>query len=145
DAVPLAIVVARPGGGVDDETSLLGNTRLAEVSAEAAARGVRSGFTMAAARARAVDLCVRVVRADAVEKTLARGADALLVLGAAATRTPRPRARRKTTARRSRHTCGRSSRKSGSSSTTASRPPSRSCSWRSRYAIAWRRASTAAR
>lgn len=80
--VPLAVVVARRGGAVTDERSLLGNTRIDEVSPEAWALGVRPGSTIAAARARAEELRVRVVHADAVEKTLARVSEASLAFGA---------------------------------------------------------------
>ncbi len=80
----LAIVVARPGGAVKDERSLLGNTRLDEVSPEAYALGVRPGQTIAAARARAhaTNLSVRVVHEGAVAGALARLAEALLAFGA---------------------------------------------------------------
>lgn len=79
---PLAIVIARPGGTVKDETSLLGNTRLDVVSPEARALGIRPGQTIASARARASELRVRVVREDAVRATLARIAEASLTFGA---------------------------------------------------------------
>jgi protein ImuB len=78
----VAIVVARPGGAVKDERSLLGNTRLDEVSPEAYALGVRPGHTIAAARARAATLSVRVVHEGAVTAALARLAEALLSFGA---------------------------------------------------------------
>ncbi len=78
----IAIVVARPGGAVKDERSLLGNTRLDEVSPAAYALGVRSGHTIAAARARAATLSVRVVHEGAVSAALARLAEALLSFGA---------------------------------------------------------------
>jgi protein ImuB len=79
---PLAIVIARPGGAVKDERSLLGNTRLDEVSPEAYALGVRRGQTIAAARAKTADLRVRVVAMDAVREVLARVAEAGLGFGA---------------------------------------------------------------
>jgi protein ImuB len=79
---PLAIVIARRGGTVKDETSLLGNTRLDVVSPEARALGIRPGQTIASARARASELRVRVVREDAVRATLARIAEASLAFGA---------------------------------------------------------------
>ncbi len=78
----IALVVARPGGAVKDERSLLGNTKLDEVSPEAYAQGVRSGSTIAAARARAASLSVRVVHEGAVAAALARLAEALLAFGA---------------------------------------------------------------
>lgn len=76
---PLAIVVAPPPL---TEAKLLGNTRLDVVSAEARALGVRAGQTIAAARARAGDLAVRVVRPDAVRVVLARLAEVALAFGA---------------------------------------------------------------
>src|SRR5260221_3207370 len=79
---PLAIVIARPGGAVKDERSLLGNTRLDEMSTEARALGVRVGQTIAAARAKTSDLRVRVVAMDAVTEALARVAEAGLAFGA---------------------------------------------------------------
>ncbi len=82
DDRPLAVVVSRPGSSVKDETSLLGNTRLDEVSREAWELGVRPGSTIAAARARAADLRVRVVSSSAVSATLARLAEAALAFGA---------------------------------------------------------------
>jgi protein ImuB len=80
--VPMAIVIARPGGAVQKETDLLGNTRLDEVSAEAKALGVRPGQTIAAARAKAAELSVRVVREDTVRGELARLAESALAFGA---------------------------------------------------------------
>jgi protein ImuB len=79
---PLAVVIARAGGPIKDETSLLGNTRIDEVSPEAWALGVRAGTTIAAARARTADLDVRVVHAHAVDATLARLAEMGLGFGA---------------------------------------------------------------
>ena len=79
---PLAIVIARPDGAVKDERSLLGNTRLDEVSIEAHRHGVRAGQTIAAARAKTADLRVRVVAMDAVKEVLARVAEAGLAFGA---------------------------------------------------------------
>src|SRR4051812_244802 len=81
-STPLAIVIARPGGAVKDERSLLGNTRLDEVSPEAHALGVRVGQTIAAARAKTAELRVRVVAMDAVTEALARVAEAGLLFGA---------------------------------------------------------------
>jgi protein ImuB len=78
----MAIVVSRPGGAVKDERSLLGNTRLDEVSAEAFELGVRPGHTIAAARARAAELRVRVVHERVTVATLARLCEALLAFGA---------------------------------------------------------------
>jgi protein ImuB len=79
---PLAVVIARTGGSIEGETSLLGNTRIDEVSPEAWALGVRPGSTIAAARARTADLDVRVVHAHAVDATLARLAEMGLGFGA---------------------------------------------------------------
>ena len=76
---PLAIVVAPPPL---TEAKLLGNTRLDVVSREARALGVEPGQTIAAARARAGDLTVRVVRPDAVRGVLARLAEVALAFGA---------------------------------------------------------------
>jgi protein ImuB len=79
---PLAVVIAHEGGVVQEETSLLGNTRLDEVSPEAFALGVRPGETIAAARAKLADLAVRVVHVDAVKGALASIAEASLAFGA---------------------------------------------------------------
>src|SRR5580704_14803226 len=83
-AGPLALVIARPGGGVKDERSLLGNTRLDEVCPEARSRGLRPRQTIASARARCADLRVRVVALDAVKEALSRICEALLAFGATA-------------------------------------------------------------
>ena len=80
--VPLALVIAREGGAVKDERSLLGNTRLDEVSLEARALGVRPRQTIAAARAKCSSLRVRVVPLGAVREALARIAESLLAFGA---------------------------------------------------------------
>jgi protein ImuB len=77
----LAVVIARPSGSVKDETSLLGNTCLEEVSAEAFALGIRPGQTVASARARSSELRVRVVPLESVEKTLAGVAEMALAFG----------------------------------------------------------------
>ncbi len=83
---PLAIVIARdktnPTKEVTDEASLLGNTRLDEISREAAKYGILPGFTIAAARAKCADLSVRVVLEHAVEEALARIAELALAFGA---------------------------------------------------------------
>jgi hypothetical protein len=79
-AAPLAVVIAR-GGAVKDETSLLGNTRLDEVSPEAFELGIRPGHTVASARARSADLRVRVVPLESVEKTLAGIAEMAIAFG----------------------------------------------------------------
>ena len=79
---PLGVVVARAGGTVQRETDLLGNTRIDEVSREAAQLGVRRGQTIAAARAKTAELCVRVVHVDEVREALARVAEAALAFGA---------------------------------------------------------------
>ncbi len=65
-----------------DELSLLGGTRIDEVSPEAWALGVRPGFTIAAARAKTAELCVRVVRAHAVEEALGAICEMGLAFGA---------------------------------------------------------------
>jgi protein ImuB len=79
ERTPLGIVVAPPPM---TETKLLGNTRLDVVSFEAQRLGVRSGQTIAQARARAGALAVRVVRPDAVRDVLARLAEIALAFGA---------------------------------------------------------------
>jgi protein ImuB len=78
---PLAVVVARPGGAVKDERSLLGGTRLDAVSREARAIGVRPGDTIAAARAKEAALLVRVVAEGDVHGVLASVAEAALAFG----------------------------------------------------------------
>ena len=80
-AGPLAVVIAHPNGSVRDEASLLGNTRIDEVSDEARALGILPGFTVAAARARSQKLAVRVVSAAAAERALARVAEMALAFG----------------------------------------------------------------
>ncbi|WP_394838454.1 hypothetical protein LVJ94_16245 [Pendulispora rubella] len=80
-AGPLAVVLAHPNGSVRDEASLLGNTRIDDVSDEARALGILPGFTVAAARARSQALAVRVVSAAAVEHALARVAEMALAFG----------------------------------------------------------------
>jgi protein ImuB len=79
---PLALVVARPGSVVQDDRSLLGNSRLDEVCPQAYAHGIRRGQTVAAARARCAEVTVRVVPLDAVTGELERVAEALLSYGA---------------------------------------------------------------
>ena len=64
------------------EAKLLGNTRLDVVSPEARVLGVEPGMTIAAARAKAYNLTVRVVRPDAVKGVLARLAEVALAFGA---------------------------------------------------------------
>jgi len=83
-SIPLAIVVARPGGSVQSERDVLGNTRVDVVSREARAAGVRAGQTVAAARARCSELRVRVVAEEAVQAALARVAEAAFAFGPAA-------------------------------------------------------------
>jgi len=78
----LGVVISRPGGAVVFETSLLGNTRLDEVSREAYALGIRPGQTIASARARSTDLRVRVVPLESVSKTLAGLAEMAFGFGA---------------------------------------------------------------
>jgi protein ImuB len=77
----VVVVIARPGGTVTDETSLLGNTRLDEVSPEAFALGIRPGQTVAAARARSADLTVRVVPLLGVSNALEGLAEMALSFG----------------------------------------------------------------
>ncbi len=81
DAPPLAVVIARPGGTVQSERDVLGNTRLDVVSREARASGVRAGQTVAAARAKCASLRVRVVAEGAVRMGLARVAEVALAFG----------------------------------------------------------------
>jgi protein ImuB len=78
----LGVVIAREGGAVKDESSLLGNTRLDEVSPEARAMGIRSGQTIASARARRADLRVRVVPLFSVSQALSGLAEMALAFGA---------------------------------------------------------------
>ncbi len=78
---PLAIVIARPGGAVQDERTVIGGTRLDEVSEEAERWGIQPGMTVAAARAKRADLQVRVLPALAVTSTLERIAEAALAFG----------------------------------------------------------------
>jgi protein ImuB len=78
---PLAIVVSRPGSAVKGETSLLGNTRLEEVSHEARAYGIRPGQTIAAAKAKLALLSVRVVEESAVRAALVAVTEASLAFG----------------------------------------------------------------
>lgn len=82
DDAGLAVVIARPGGAVQRETDLLGNTPLDEVSDAARARGVRAGETLAAARAKSAELRVCVVQQGAIEGALAAVAEAALAFGA---------------------------------------------------------------
>ncbi len=78
---PLAVVIARPGGVVKTERDVLGNTRLDVVSREARVLGVRSGQTVAAARAKCAALRVRVLAESAVRTALARIAEVALAFG----------------------------------------------------------------
>jgi protein ImuB len=78
---PLAVVIARSGGAVTSERSLLGNTRIDEVSSEAWQLGIRPGATIAAARAKHSGLMVRVVQESAAVETLARAAEVALGFG----------------------------------------------------------------
>jgi protein ImuB len=78
----LGVVIAREGGAVKDESSLLGNTRLDEVSQEARAAGIRPGQTIASARARRADLRVRVVPLSSVSQALGGLAEMALAFGA---------------------------------------------------------------
>jgi protein ImuB len=80
-SAPLVVVIARPGGAVKAERDVLGNTRIDVASPEAASLGVRSGQTVAAARAKCAELRVRVVAEGAVASALARIAEATLAFG----------------------------------------------------------------
>jgi protein ImuB len=77
----LAVVIARPGGAVQGERDVLGNTRLDVVSREARRLGVRVGQTVASARAKCAGLQVRVVAEGAVQTALARVAEVALAFG----------------------------------------------------------------
>jgi protein ImuB len=88
---PLAVVIARPGSVVQEETALLGNTKIDEVSRAAWELGVRPGMTIAAARAKTADLLVRVVPLAAVEERLAMLAEMALSFGATTTFEAKPR------------------------------------------------------
>ncbi|MGH7327768.1 MAG: Y-family DNA polymerase, partial [Polyangiaceae bacterium] len=79
---PLAIVVARENSAIENEASLLGNTRLDEASREAKYLGTFPGMTIAAARAKSSDLSVRVVAERAAKDALARIAELALAFGA---------------------------------------------------------------
>jgi protein ImuB len=83
-SIPLAVVIARPGGAVKTERDVLGNTRIDCVSPEARRWGVRPGYTVAAARAKCAGLRLRVLAEDAVRAALVRVAEAGLALGPAA-------------------------------------------------------------
>src|SRR5579859_1789408 len=78
---PLAVVIARSGGSVRTARDVLGNTRLDVVSREARASGVRTGQTVAAARAKCTLLRVRVVAENAVRVGLSRVAEVALAFG----------------------------------------------------------------
>ncbi|WP_394849623.1 DNA polymerase Y family protein [Pendulispora brunnea] len=78
---PLAVVIARPGGTITDESSLLGNTRLDHVAREVRACGIRPGDTIASARARNASLLVRVVAEHEVRSVLETVAEAALAYG----------------------------------------------------------------
>ncbi len=79
---PLAIVIARENGTIENEASLLGNTRIDEASREAKYLGIQAGMTIAAARAKSADLSVRVVPERAAKDALARIAELALAFGA---------------------------------------------------------------
>lgn len=78
----LGVVIARDGGAVKDESSLLGNTRLDEVSPEAREAGIRPGQTIASARARRADLRVRVIPLLSVSRALRGLAEMAFAFGA---------------------------------------------------------------
>lgn len=66
------------------ESELTGNVRLHAVCARARAAGISPGQTLAAARAMATELVVRVVLAEALSAALERVAEAALAFGATA-------------------------------------------------------------
>lgn len=78
---PLALVVSFPGSPVQGEASLLGNTRIDEVSPEARALGIQRGSTIASARAKSNELNVRVVKLEEIERTLVCIAESLYGFG----------------------------------------------------------------
>jgi len=78
---PMGVVIARPGGAVKDERSLLGGTRLDEISREARVWTVRRGETIAAARAKCAGLLVRVVGEGDVRFALEAVAECGLAFG----------------------------------------------------------------
>ena len=79
--LPLAVMVARPGGAVKTERDVLGNTKIDFVSREARRLGVRPGQTVAAARAKCAGLRVRVVAESTVRTSLERIAEVMLAFG----------------------------------------------------------------
>jgi protein ImuB len=83
EVIPLAVVVARPGGTVKTERDVLGATKLGVVSLGARAYGVRAGQTVAAARARCSELRVRIVLEEDVRAAIERVAEAALAFGPA--------------------------------------------------------------
>jgi protein ImuB len=80
-AVPVAVVIARPGGKVQTERDVLGGTKIDVVSTEARAFGVRAGQTVASGKSQCVDLRIRVIAQQAVRFTLIRLAEAMLEFG----------------------------------------------------------------
>jgi protein ImuB len=78
---PMGIVIARPGGAVKDERTLLGGTRLDEISTEARVWKVRRGDTIASARAKCAGLLVRVVQEQDVRGALEAVAECGLSFG----------------------------------------------------------------
>jgi protein ImuB len=80
---PHAIIVARPGGAVQTDRDVLGNTRIDFVSREAGALGICAGQTVAMARAKSTHLRVRVIPEGTVRSSLARIAEAALAFGPA--------------------------------------------------------------
>lgn len=83
EGVPFAVVVARSDGKLPHgERSILGNTRLDEISPRARKDGVRPGDTVAQARAKRAELAVRVVRESDARGALESLAEALLAFGA---------------------------------------------------------------
>jgi protein ImuB len=83
DSVALGVVISRLGSAVETELDVSGTTRLDVVSRKAKARGVRVGETVAAARAKCGNLCLRVVPEDSVRSALIRVAEAALAFGTA--------------------------------------------------------------
>ncbi len=80
---PFAVVVARAREKREmSEASLLGNTRLTEVSPEARALGILRAQTLAAAKSKLATLRVRVVEEAAVRAALVTVAEMALAFGA---------------------------------------------------------------
>src|SRR5580692_9971162 len=81
DRAPLAVIVSRPGSPIKSERDVLGSTRLDVVCPEARFTGVRTGQTVAAARAKCSTLRVKVVGEHEVHGALVRVAESMLAFG----------------------------------------------------------------